>query len=580
MITKLTLRNFKNVGEQVYEFTQFDLLVGRNNSGKSTVLQALAIWQFCIDEFHRSKRSGTKGIQVVLPNFTALPLPEFNLLWKNRTDRHWPLKEVDGVSKKKQEYILIGIRVEWQVEAGETDSFGIELRYHSPQTIYAIPSDNWKKFREYELQGTLPKIAYVPPFSGLEPNEKWLDVSPIRQQVGKGQPGSVLRNLLLRVYSPREREAEGRSPKRPPREDWQELAGIMERWFSVKIREPKYDSAGDVYITVEYQQSGKNYDIISGGSGFHQTLTLLAFFYGYEPTTILLDEPDAHLHVNLQREILDFFKRKSLERKVQFLIATHAEEFVRGVDASQIVSLLSQVPTRISSWPEILRAMSEVSNEEVARLMASPYILYVEGESDERVLRAWAEQCGGQDAIDKICFKTMGGGGKENMKAKADEHYSALQQIIPNVSRLMLFDFDNTGTWHPPPDNPVCSEWKRKNIENYLLVPDVWKRRAVQLIGSELLALQVLQTIDTFFSDQNLTLPAGKNWRNVAANIFEVVDGKRILFENDDSLFHQLRTGSPSLKLLREQVAMCMTADEIHEDVHSFFGKIVAMTEG
>ena len=107
MITKLTLRNFKSVSEQTYEFTQFDLLVGRNNSGKSTVLQALAIWQFCVDEFHRSKRSGSTGIQVVLPNFTALPVPEFNLLWKDRTDRYWPL--VDG--KKKQEYILIGIDV-------------------------------------------------------------------------------------------------------------------------------------------------------------------------------------------------------------------------------------------------------------------------------------------------------------------------------------------------------------------------------------------------------------------------------------------------------------------------------------
>lgn len=58
MITQLTLRNFKSVREQVYPFTDFDLLVGRNNSGKSTVLQALAIWQFCVDEFHRAKRSG------------------------------------------------------------------------------------------------------------------------------------------------------------------------------------------------------------------------------------------------------------------------------------------------------------------------------------------------------------------------------------------------------------------------------------------------------------------------------------------------------------------------------------------
>ena len=75
MITKLTLRNFKSIGEQSYDFKKFDLLVGRNNSGKSTILQALAIWQFCVDEFHRVKRSGKSGIQVVLPNFSALPVP-------------------------------------------------------------------------------------------------------------------------------------------------------------------------------------------------------------------------------------------------------------------------------------------------------------------------------------------------------------------------------------------------------------------------------------------------------------------------------------------------------------------------
>ena len=55
MITKLTLRNFKSIEEQTYDFAQFDLLVGRNNSGKSTILQALAIWQFCADEFRRVK---------------------------------------------------------------------------------------------------------------------------------------------------------------------------------------------------------------------------------------------------------------------------------------------------------------------------------------------------------------------------------------------------------------------------------------------------------------------------------------------------------------------------------------------
>ena len=581
MITRLTLSNFKSVDKQVYDFTRFDLLVGRNNSGKSTVLQALAIWQFCVDEFHRSKRSGKTGVQVVLPNFTALPVPEFNLLWKDRTDRAYPGAKGE---KKKQEFILIRIALEWQRGNNNVESFGVELRYHSPQTIYAIPTGGWARFRECEKQGGLPKIAYVPPFSGLEPTEKWLDISPIRQQVGKGQPGSVLRNLLFRVCPAPLRGDDGRVKKgyKPPA-DWQELATIVERWFGVKIHEPKYDTGKDVYITVEYEHKNKDYDIIAGGSGFHQTLTLLAFMYGYQPTTILLDEPDAHLHVNLQREILDYFKRKSLERNIQFLIATHAEEFARGVDASQIVSLLTQKPTRVVSTPEILRAMADVSNEEISRLMVSPYILYVEGESDERILRGWADQCEAQAAMDKVTFKSMGGGGKKNMKAQADDHFAALKQIIPNVSRLMLFDYDDSvEAFHPEIGNPTLAEWKRKNIENYLLVPDAWKRAALgqsELDEDDLFAQSILTAIETFFSEQNLTLPSGKNWRNVAANVFSVVDGKRILFENNDSLFHQLRKGSPSVEIPREQVAMNMRADEIHDDVHRFIGKLVAMTK-
>jgi len=580
MVTRLTLRNFKSVGEQIYSFTQFDLLVGRNNSGKSTVLQALAIWQFCVDEFHRAKRSGSKGIQVVLPNFTALPVPEFNLLWKDRTDRRWP--EING--KKTQEYILIHIRVEWQCGSGETDSFGVDLRYHSPQTIYAIPSDGWAKFHECEKRDDFPKIAYVPPFSGLETSEKWLDVSPIRQQVGKGQPGSVLRNLLLQVCPPPARGPDGSSILKGYRTpaNWKELSEIISRWFSVKIREPKYESAKDVYITVEYRQNGKDYDIISGGSGFHQILTLLAFLYGYHPSTILLDEPDAHLHVNLQREILDYFKRKSIELNTQFLIATHAEEFARGVDPNQIVSLLSQVPRRIESTTEALMAMSEVSNEDIARLITSPYILYVEGDDDERILRAWADQCGARAAMENICFKSMGGGSKENMKDKADKHFTALKQIIPEIKRLMLFDYDTKeSAFHPEQDNPSLAEWKRKNIENYLLVPDAWKRTALQQTqcgDDDLFALPVLQIIDDFFSGENLTLPPGKTWRNVSANVFGAVDGKHLLFEKNDALFQQLRNFSPSVQLNREQVAMNMLPEEIHEDVHHFIDKLVALT--
>ena len=577
MIHKLTLRNFKSIGDQPYVFTDFDLLVGRNNSGKSTVLQALAIWQFCVDEFHRARRSGSTGIQIVLPNFTALPVPEFNLLWKDRTDRFYPTEN----GNKKQKFILIEILVEWRDPDNVARAFGVELRYHSPQTIYATPVGGWAAFRECEKTSHLPRIAFVPPFSGLEPSEKWLDVAPTRQQVGKGQPGSVLRNLLLRVCPPPPRDATGKVVKGyTVPDDWMELAKVVQRWFSVELLPPQYDSAKDVHIGVEYRQNGKTYDLISGGSGFHQTMTLLAFLYGYQPTTILLDEPDAHLHVNLQREILGYFKKKSAEKGVQFLIATHAEEFARGVDAQQILSLLNQVPTRIQSTPVVLRAMACVSNEEITRLLGSPYILYLEGESDERIIRAWAEHCGAQLAMDKLCFKVMWGSNKKEMKRLSDEHFDALKHIVPGVRRLMLFDYDSEDdAFHPPTDSPLV-EWRRKNIENYLLVPSAWRRVALQVVqcqDDDLFAQPVLAIIDRFFADENLTLPKGKTWRNVSANIFSAVDGKRILFENDSSLFHTLRNGNPPIEVLPDRVAETMTDDEIHDDVHQFFGKLIAM---
>jgi hypothetical protein len=74
---------------------------------------------------------------------------------------------------------------------------------------------------------------------------------------------------------------------------------ILNEPFTIALKPPQYEKGVDTQIICEYQQNKKFYDIIAGGSGFHQTL-MLAFLYGYQPTTILLDEPDAHLHVNLQ----------------------------------------------------------------------------------------------------------------------------------------------------------------------------------------------------------------------------------------------------------------------------------------
>ncbi len=573
MITKLILRNFKSIREQTYEFTSFDLFVGVNNSGKSTILQALAIWQFCIDEFSRRKRSGTVGIQVVLPNFTALPVPEFNLLWTKRSDRRYP--QINGA--KKQEFILIEVIVTWIDAEGIEQTFAVNLRYSSPQAIYAIPVGGWEAFKGLSDPKKFPVIAFVPPFSGLETTEERRDDGPLRKQVGKAQPGSVLRNLLLRVYNKIESGTE-KSPKRP---DWDELKSRVKSWFSVDLCDPKYSDGVDTQITCEFKTNGDDYDIISGGSGFHQTLILLAFLYGYEPNTILLDEPDAHLHVNLQRTILDYFKQVAQQRNVQFLIATHAEELVRGVDALRIVSLLSKEPVRIAATEDVIRAMATISNAELVQIQSVPVIFYVEGERDERILRAWAKNCNAETEIKQVFFRIMGGGNKKAMKKEADHHFAAVRTIKQDIRRLLLFDYDGEDTsFHPSASIPDLYEWQRKNIENYLLVPDVWIRAALrnETEASNLFAQPIINIVNNFFAGENLTLPPGQTWREVSANIFKVVDGKRILYENTDSLFQRLRRENQKLEIDRETIAETMDGNEIHEDAHRLFALLKELT--
>lgn len=573
MIKRLKLSNLKGIGNQEYEFTNFNLLVGMNNSGKSTILQGMAIWQYCVDEFHRSKKSGVKGIQIVLPNFTALPLPEFNLLWRGKVDRQF--SRADG--KSKQEFIYIEIVLTWVDRQGKEEEFGVSLRYQSPQSVYVTPIGGWARFNELDASSRLPKLVYIPPFSGLEPFEEWRDDSILKKQIGKAQPGSVLRNLLYRVVDKNRKIVDGDSQRLSPfRNDWQEIQNIIARLFSVDLQPPVYEKGVDTQISCNYKQNKKKYDIISGGSGFHQMLTILAFIYGYpEVTTILFDEPDAHLHVNLQREMLDFLKQQSVTRHLQFITATHAEELIKLVNATEIISLLKGKPEKTIATPAIIVAMSEVSNIEITHVRESPFILYHEGDSDLRILKNWAKVLGKQDLLGKFYFKVMGGGTKEKMKEAAESHFRGLRQIVPLVQRMILFDFDSeSSSLNPGKDNLHLYEWKRKNIENYLLVEDAWVRTGERAISNSLFLSQIRNRIKEFFAAQNLTLPPNAAWKSLSTEVFKVVDGKKLLFENENSLFQQLRALELPLDFNKETIADHMKEEELHQDIEDFFFKL------
>jgi hypothetical protein len=85
---------------------------------------------------------------------------------------------------------------------------------------------------------------------------------------------------------------------------------------------------------------------------------------------------------------------------------------------------------------------------------------------------------------------------------------------------------------------------------------------------------EIKQTIHEFFESQNLTLPKKAGWKTVDANIFKVVDGKKILYESENSLFQRLNRLDKGIDFNKETIAANMLESEIHEDIVQFFEKL------
>ncbi|MEO7652232.1 MAG: AAA family ATPase [Bryobacteraceae bacterium] len=88
MLTKLSIRNFKRFSFVEIELGSPVVFVGPNNSGKTTALQALALWHLGLRRWQEKYGSGNvplkrPGVAVNRKDFVSTPVPRANLLWRD-----------------------------------------------------------------------------------------------------------------------------------------------------------------------------------------------------------------------------------------------------------------------------------------------------------------------------------------------------------------------------------------------------------------------------------------------------------------------------------------------------------------
>ena len=91
MIQTVRIRGFKRFTDATLRLPGHVVLAGPNNTGKTTVLQAIASWSLALRRWRElndfNPRSGYTYAPIARQSFTAVPLRSFDLLWINRLYR-------------------------------------------------------------------------------------------------------------------------------------------------------------------------------------------------------------------------------------------------------------------------------------------------------------------------------------------------------------------------------------------------------------------------------------------------------------------------------------------------------------
>lgn len=454
MLTKLTIRNFKLFENVEIELGERVVFIGPNNAGKTSALQALALWDVGAKRWLEKRGDGPvpekrPGVTINRRDLIAVPIPAANLLWRGLHVREG--SRTGG--KTRTQNVLIEIGVEG-VDQGKPWVCGLEFDYANEESFYCRPLRSADGQR-MEVPGHLAdlRLAYLPPMSGLAPREDRLEMGTINVRLGEGRTAEVLRNLCWQVLQ----SGNGQ-------EKWRAIADRIEALFGAKLNEPRYiKERGE--IVMDYRtRDGITLDLSASGRGQQQTLLLLAHMAVHPGAVLLLDEPDAHLEILRQRQIYQVLSDQARETGSQIIAASHSEVILNEAADRDIVIAFVGQPHRIDDrGSQVLKALRDIGFEHYYLAEEMGWVLYLEGSTDLAMLRAFAKALNHpvQQYLERPFVHYVA-----NQPRKAQEHFYALREAKRDLVGIALYDRLDANL----PDDPALVQrmWQRRELENYL----------------------------------------------------------------------------------------------------------------
>ncbi len=497
MLTKLTVRNFKNFGAVEVELGNPVVFIGPNNSGKTTALQALALWELGLKRWNE-KHGGTAnrikrpGVAINRRDLIALPVPNARLLWR---DLH--VRDTGKVNGKQwTQNVRIEIAVEG-VTDGKAWACGLEFDYTNTESFYCRPlrtpdgNGTDLTFMPVPEEASHYAVAFLPPMSGLTANEARLDPGTVNVRIGEGRTAEVLRNLCYQVAQDTEVPSK-----------WEAICDKIDSLFGVSLDPPNYvQERGEIAMTYR-DGSDITLDLSSSGRGLQQTLLLLSYIAARPNAVLLLDEPDAHLEILRQRQTYQVLTEAARESGSQIVAASHSEVILNEAAGRDTVIAFLGTPHRIDRrGSQLLKSLRTISFEHYYQATQKGWVFYLEGSTDLAILKEFAKRLShaASAVLERPYVHYVG-----NQPVAARDHFYGLREAKPDLIGFCLYDRiqDTLQT------RPELTEypWQKREIENYIVTDEQvlldWARAAAEeKWGGPLLTHQWVSTMEQKISE-------------------------------------------------------------------------------
>ena len=423
----------------------FNILVGPNNAGKSTIISAFRILSAAIKKA-RTRRAeivdGPKGRQYGYKvELKDLSVAEENLFFNYKDS----IPAIITFTLSNQYQLILFFDA--------IDS-----------CVLLVEADGKRIVSPADFKSNFPcDIGFVPVLGPVEHEEDLNTPETARAALYNARASRNFRNIWY--HNP---------------EDFQEFRQLVQNtWPNMDVGQPERIATDKKPILKMLCPEGRiPREIAWAGYGFQVWCQILTqIVKAKKKSLFIIDEPDIYLHSDLQRQLLGILR----DLRCDVIIATHSTEIISESELGELVLVdkKNKHSKRIKNSPQIKDALKSVGtnlNVALTQVSKTGKVVFVEG-TDMTLLSKLAKRAGYSDIASRRGFAVIPLGGFRPEAAK--QQLAGMAEVYGDkISAALILDRDFRCEEEVRDLKSRCSAFlkithihRRKEIENYLLVP-------------------------------------------------------------------------------------------------------------